>query len=208
MAKKKKDKKKKNIGEKLALILAGIILVPTIALTTCIVLAQTTNMDFDWLASKASAIEQEKEAEEAAKIAEEEAAALEKEQAAAEEEAAQAASSSSTAPTSVNVEVVNSTPAPVTSSTDNSTTQDSTTAVSADPSTELTSDNISVENDVTGESSAETTALGNLDDLVYVEDTNGYYHKKSSCSSMINPKQVTMQDALYDGKTPCPTCCK
>lgn len=201
MAKKKQKKtntsKKSNIGEKIALILAGLILVPTVALTACIVLAQTTDMDFDWLANKAAAIEEHEEAEEAARIAEEEAAAAEKEKAKAEEEAAKAASSSSSMPTSVNVELIDhsisSTPA-------------STTAEVLPE--ELPTENIDAEDTVSAEGGAEASVTGNLNDKMWITDDNEYYHKNSSCSGLINPREVTMQDALYAGKTPCPTCCK
>lgn len=190
-------KKKKNIGEKLALILAGAILVPTIALTACIILAQTTDMDFDWLAGKAAAIEEKKAAEEAAQTAEEEAAVAAKEQAAAEEEAAAAAlaaTSSSSEPESINVELIDNTALAPTPAVEEATTDD-------------TSANLETENAATEEGTSEAAISGNLGDMVWFSSDNEYYHLDSACSGIINPTQATMQDAIYAGKTPCPKCC-
>ncbi|MDO5574910.1 MAG: hypothetical protein Q4G60_13135 [bacterium] len=198
MANKKKadqNKKKGKAGEKLALILAGIILVPTIALAACMVLAQTTDMDFDWLADKAAAIEEKADAEEAAQIAEEEAAAAAKEQAAAEKAASDSSSSSSSSSQNINVELIDSTAiAP--------------TVAPEDAIEDAMLSDVTVEDNISEEGSANAEITGNLSDMVWMVDDNDYYHKDSSCSGMINPKQVTMQDAIYAGKSPCSKCCK
>lgn len=199
--KKKADQKKKKgkAGEKLALILAGIILVPTIALAACMVLAQTTDMDFDWLANKAAAIEAKADAEEAAQIAEEEAAAAAKEQAAAEKAASDSSSSSSSSSQNVNVELIDNTAiAPTVAPED---------AIEDAIEDAMLSD-VTVEDNVSEEGSADAEITGNLSDMVWMVDDNDYYHKDSSCSGMINPKHVTMQDAIYAGKSPCSKCCK
>lgn len=186
--------KKSSVGEKIALILAGIILVPTVVLTACIILAQTTDMNFDWLADKAAAIEAEADAAEEAQIAEEEAAAAAKEQAAAEAASgSSSSSSSSSSETTVNVELIDNTAAlPVVTeeSTDN-------TIEPAD---------VTVENDLSEDGSASASVTGNLSDMVWMTDDGDYYHKDASCSGMINPKQTTMQDAIYAGKSPCSKC--
>ncbi len=42
--------------------------------------------------------------------------------------------------------------------------------------------------------------------IVYITVGNDCYHKKASCGSMKNAVPVTMEEALYLGKTPCKKC--
>ena len=157
MAQKKKsdkNKKKGSVGEKLALILAGIILVPTIALTAYMILAQTTDINFDWLAGKAAAIEAKANADQAAKLADEKAAAAAKEQAAAEKVASDSSSSSSSSSSSqnINVELI-----------------DNTAIVPTIAPEEATEDtmpsDVTVEDQISEEGSANAEIMGNLSDF-------------------------------------------
>ena len=42
--------------------------------------------------------------------------------------------------------------------------------------------------------------------LVWVPNTGARYHRKSNCSGMINPRQVTVNQAIAEGYTPCGRC--
>ncbi len=44
--------------------------------------------------------------------------------------------------------------------------------------------------------------------LVWITESGGRYHKKSTCSGMKNPRQVTVEEAEKEGKTPCGKCYK
>lgn len=58
----------------------------------------------------------------------------------------------------------------------------------------------------TTDNTANNTADENKADMVWYVDGGSRYHRKSSCSNMDNPKQITKEEAESMGLTPCKRC--
>lgn len=66
------------------------------------------------------------------------------------------------------------------------------------PTNSTPSDNATDNNSVTSDE--------NKADMVWYVDGGSRYHRKSSCSNMDNPKQITKEEAESMGLTPCKRC--
>lgn len=76
--------------------------------------------------------------------------------------------------------------------------------VSAVPSDDTTVN--STPSDNTVQSSAESTNSSTNDNMVWIDDTGKKYHRKSSCSNMSDPYQVTVDEATASGRDACKKC--
>ena len=88
---------------------------------------------------------------------------------------------------------------PTTTTTDNSVSDAQVNNnVSNTPTNSTPSDNATDNNSVTSDE--------NKADMVWYVDGGSRYHRKSSCSNMDNPKQITKEEAESMGLTPCKRC--
>ena len=89
------------------------------------------------------------------------------------------------------------------SSSINHTEQETSNDVSAAPSNDTTVDDSST-NAV--QSNSEPTNNATSDNMVWIDDTAGRYHRTSTCSNMSDPYQVTVDEAIAKNKTACKKC--
>ncbi len=62
--------------------------------------------------------------------------------------------------------------------------------------------------DTTEELPAGTETVASDEDMVWIPVNGGQkYHQTATCSSMIDPKQITKAEAEQQGFTPCKRCC-
>ena len=50
------------------------------------------------------------------------------------------------------------------------------------------------------------TSSSSSNDMVWISSSGTKYHRRSNCSNMKNPWQVTLQDAINQGRSPCKKC--
>ena len=61
---------------------------------------------------------------------------------------------------------------------------------------------------IVDENKAESNVSGESEIMVWIPQSGSKYHKRSSCSNMKNPTQVTKEEAIDKGYNPCKKCYK
>ena len=81
-------------------------------------------------------------------------------------------------------------------------------ATAAAETTSTTLPQVSTEPEDTVETSAASDAATEpTETMVWISRTGSKYHTKSTCSNMKDPSQISKEDAVAQGYTPCKRCC-